>query len=46
MTPFFGTLEESKINNLYNFDLEQWGLVKFEEESTKDYLNRLANSQL
>jgi len=46
MTPFFGTLEESKINNLYDFDLEQWDLDQFEEESTKDYLDRLANSPI
>ena len=44
MTPFFGILEESKINDLYNFDLSQWDLDKFEVETTKDYLNRLSNS--
>ena len=41
-----GTLEESKINSLYNFDLEHWDLDQFEEESTKDYLVRLANSPI
>ena len=44
MTPFFGVLEESKINDLYNFDLSQWNLDKFDNESTTDYLNRLSNS--
>ena len=44
MTPFFGVLEESKINELYNFDLSQWNLDKFENELTTDYLNRLSDS--
>jgi len=44
MTPFFGILEESKINELYNFDLEQWNLNKFKDEKTKDYFNRLSLS--
>ena len=44
MTPFFGVLEESKINDLYNFDLSQWNLDKFENELTTDYLNRLSDS--
>jgi len=44
MTPFFGILEESKIDELYNFNLDQWGLNKLKEESTKDYLDRLSKS--
>ena len=44
MTPFFGILEESKINEFYNFDLEQWNLNKFKDEKTKDYFNRLSLS--
>lgn len=44
MTPFFGILEESKINELYNFDLEQWNLNKFKDEITEDYLDRLSQS--
>ena len=44
MTPFFGILEKSKVNELYNFDLEQWNLNKFKDEITEDYLNRLSES--
>ena len=46
MTPFFGVLEESKINDLYKFDLSQWNLDRFDNESTTDYLNRLSNSMI
>ena len=46
MTSFFGILEGSKVEKLYDFDLDQWNLNKYENESFDDYYNRISISEI
>ena len=46
MTAFFGILQDSKISELYDFDLDQWNLIKYEDESFNDYYDRVSNSKI
>ena len=34
----------NKIDELYSFDLEHWGLERMTDESTNDYFKRLSKS--
>ena len=46
ITPFFGIINDSSIEQFYNFDLEQWGINRGKDESTSDYLKRLSASSI
>tara|TARA_Y100001970_G_scaffold287663_1_gene412894 strand:- start:5299 stop:6384 length:1086 start_codon:yes stop_codon:yes gene_type:complete len=46
ITPLFGMLENSNIENFYDFDLEQWGFERKPNESISDYLDRISNSRI
>ena len=46
ITPFFGIMHDSAIEDFYNFDLEQWGIERRENESKSDYIKRLSMSPI
>ena len=46
MTAFFGILQDSKVSELYDFDLDQWNLMKYENESFNDYYERVSSSKI
>jgi len=46
MTPFFGILDNSWTENIFNFDLEQWDINRKENESMSDFINRISESDL
>ena len=46
LAPWFGGIENSTLNNLFNFDLDHWGLEKLENEPFNDYFQRLSSSPI
>ena len=46
LAPWFGGIEIEKVDNLYSFDLEQWGVERYPEESLLKYYQRIGNSPL
>jgi len=46
ITPFFGIINNSSIEQFYDFDLDQWGIHREKDESTSDYLKRLSASSI
>ena len=46
LAPWFGSINNNVIDNLYNFDLEHWSLNKHPNESLKTFINRLSKSKL
>jgi len=46
LSPFLGILNNVFFNYYYNFDLEQWGLYKNENETYYEYLKRINNSNI
>jgi len=46
ITPFFGIINNSSIEQFYDFDLDQWGIHREQDESTSDYLKRLSASSI
>ena len=46
ITPFFGIMDDSAVENFYSFDLEQWDIDREEDESTSNYLKRLSKSPI
>ena len=41
-----GIMEDSMVENIYDFDLEQWGLKRTGKESLNDYIDRVRESPL
>ena len=46
LAPWLGGIDISRINNIYNFDLEHWGVEKKDEESLLNYYKRIGKSPL
>ena len=46
ITPLFGAMENSKIEEFYNFDLDQWNFKRKPDESVSQYLDRISNSRI
>ena len=46
ITPLFGAMENSKIEEFYNFDLDQWNFKRNPDESVSQYLDRISNSRI
>ena len=46
LAPWFGGIDIEKIDDLFNFDLEQWGVERLPGESLKEYYKRIADSPL
>ena len=46
LVKWFGFVEGTKTEKFYDFDLEQWGLGKKENETNKSYIKRLSKSPL
>ena len=46
MTPLFGAMETSKIEEFYSFDLDQWNFKRKPDESVSQYLDRISNSRI
>ena len=46
LAPWFGGIEIKNIDNLFNFDLEQWGVERVPGESLKKYYQRIGDSPL
>ncbi len=46
MTPLFGAMGNSKIEEFYNFDLDQWNFKRKPDESVSEYLERVSNSRI
>lgn len=46
MTPLFGAIGNSEIENFYDFDLDQWGFERKPDESISKYLERISNSRI
>lgn len=46
ITPLFGSLGDLGISKFYDFDLQQWGLSRIDNESVSDYLDRIAESRI
>jgi triacylglycerol lipase len=46
MTPLFGAMGNSKIEEFYNFDLDQWNFKRKLDESVSEYLERVSNSRI
>ena len=46
LAPWFGGIDIENIDNLYSFDLEQWGVERQVGESLKDYYGRIKDSPL
>ena len=44
--PWFGGIDIDNIDNLYNFDLEQWGVEKRYGETLNEYYQRIGDSPL
>ena len=44
LAPWFGGIENERIDDLYSFDLEHWNLEKLPNESIKEYYARIAQS--
>ncbi|MBC8256423.1 MAG: lipase [Candidatus Marinimicrobia bacterium] len=44
LAPWFGGIDNEKIDDLYSFDLEHWHLEKRPNESLKEYYVRIAQS--
>ena len=44
LAPWFGIIENETINNLYNFDLDHWGLTKNPNETLNEFINKISNS--
>ena len=46
MTPLFGAMGNSEIENFYDFDLDQWNFKRKPNESVSDYLDRISDSKI
>ena len=46
LAPWLGGIDIAGINNIYNFDLEHWGVNKTDDESLLTYYQRIGNSPL
>ncbi len=46
LAPWVGSINNQSINNLYNFDLEHWGLYKKQNESIDEFFIRISLSNI
>ena len=46
LAPWFGGIEIENVDNLYSFDLEQWGVERYPGEPLMDYYRRIGDSPL
>ena len=46
LAPWLGGINIENIDNLYNFDLEHWGVERYPDESIRNYYKRIAKSPL
>lgn len=46
MTPLFGAMGNSEIENFYDFDLDQWDFKRKPNESVSDYIDRISDSKI
>jgi triacylglycerol lipase len=46
LAPWFGSIDNKAIDQLYSFDLEHWGLEKRFDESFDSFVSRLLESEL
>ena len=46
LAPWLGGIELEKVDNLYSFDLEQWGVERYSGEPLLEYYRRIGDSPL
>ena len=46
MTPIFGMIQDSEVENIYNFDLDQWEFERMTDESLSSYISRISESRI
>jgi len=46
LAPWFGGIQIENIDNLFSFDLEQWGVERIQGESLMEYYRRIGGSPL
>lgn len=46
MASWIGSIDSDELDKIYNFDLDQWGLTKHNNESNDDFWDSIRNSNL